>query len=87
MHEANSIKKLRKLSIWCLFISILAGFFGMILKEYLMVILGAILLTAYYTISVKYWKCPHCKARLPMRFDSNKDVEDTYCCPYCYEVF
>lgn len=87
MLDAKKIIKLRKLSIWCLFISILAGLFGLILKQYLMVVLGVLLLIAYYTISMIYWKCPYCKARLPMKFDGNKDVEDTYCCPHCYEVF
>lgn len=87
MMDKKNIMKLRKFCIWCLFLSILTSFFGAVLKINLMVIFGVCLLITYYVVSIKYWRCPHCKKRLPMRFDSNKDVHDTYCCPHCYEMF
>ena len=85
--DTKNIMKLRKFSIWCLFLSILVGLFGVFLKTGFMVIVGVCFLITFFVVSYVYWKCPHCNKRLPMMFDSTKEICDTYCCPHCYEIF
>ena len=85
--KIKNLMKLRKFSLLCLFISIPISFFGGILSIRFLVYIGICLLITFIVITLIFWKCPHCKERLPIRFNINTDIDDSYLCPYCDEKF
>lgn len=85
--KIKNIMKLRKLSLLGLFLSIPTSLIGGILSIKILTIVGIGLLIVFIVISFLFWKCPHCNERLPMRFNSNEDIDDIYICPYCNKKF
>ncbi len=85
--KVKDLMKLRKFSLLCLFMSIPISLFGGILLIRFLIYIGICLLIAFIVISLIFWRCPHCKERLPIRFNINTDIDDSYWCPYCDEKF
>lgn len=84
----NTLLKLRKLSLLCLFLSIPINLLGTMLNSAYLITVGIPLLLLYIGFSLIFWKCPYCKERLPMKFNSKddefiNDIDGIYCCPYC----
>jgi phage FluMu protein Com len=84
----KSLLKLRKISLLCLFLSIPINLLGVLLRFGYLTIIGTPLLLLYICFSLVFWKCPHCKERLPMKFNHKddefiNDVDGNYRCPYC----
>lgn len=75
------ILKIRRVSIYALFLSIFLNFIGGALNINIFVYLGLSLLGIYIFISLILWRCPFCKKRLPMRFNFNN--VDEVVCPHC----
>lgn len=78
----------RRISLFCLFTSILLGFVAIMLRIGILVFISVPLLVTYILISLLFWRCPHCKQRLPMRFNMKdeeyiNDVDGYYICPHC----
>ena len=87
-NNTKILLKLRKLSLICLFLSILLNLLGTLLHFGYLIIIGTPLLLLYITFSLIFWKCPDCKERLPMRFNQKddefiNDIDGHYRCPYC----
>jgi hypothetical protein len=88
IHNVKVLIKIRKISLLCLFISILINLLGVLLRFGYLTIIGTPLLIIYILLSLLFWKCPYCKKRLPMRFnikdsDYINDIDESYCCPWC----
>lgn len=86
-HKVRNINRYRKLALIFLFISIPSGFFSSPLNSKILGIVSIVLLMAFLIISFVFWRCPCCKKRLPIRFDSENDIDDLYVCPYCNTKF
>lgn len=71
----------RRISLICLFSSIIISSVDIIFRSKIVAVIGVTLLLIYILISLIFWRCPFCKKRLPMRFNS-KDVDEVLC-PYC----
>lgn len=60
-----SLKKdvllLRRISLICLFSSIIASMVGGIINSLVMGIIGGTLLLTYVLMSLIFWRCPFCK--------------------------
>ncbi len=85
--KAENLMKLRKFSLLCLFLSFVFSLFGSVFGTTFFAITGIGLLIIYIAICLIFWRCPYCKERLPMKFNSNEDIDDNYCCPYCNGKF
>lgn len=81
MSPKRDVLLLRRISLICLFSSIIISIIGGIINSLAMAIIGATLLLTYVLMSLILWRCPFCKKRLPMRFNI-KDVDEVLC-PYC----
>lgn len=81
MSRKKDILLLRRISLICLFSSIIISIIGSIFNSIVMGIIGGTLLLNYVLMSLIFWKCPFCKKRLPMRFDIK--YVDEVLCPYC----
>lgn len=81
MEQKRNILLLRKISLTCLFTSIIISIIGGIFNNLIILAIGVFLFFAYLFMSLIFWKCPFCKRRLPMRFNI-KDVDEVIC-PYC----
>lgn len=86
-HKVRNIMKYRRFAIICLIISIPFNIIGTFLNIWILAIIGAALLITFIAVSFLFWRCPCCKKRLPMRFNSENEIDDTYVCPYCSMKF
>lgn len=85
--KLKNLMKLRRLSLICLFISIPANLIGAFLSITFLNIIGLTLFIIFIVISLYFWKCPHCRRRLPIKFNLTEDIDDNYTCPYCNGKF
>jgi hypothetical protein len=69
IHNVKVLIKIRKISLLCLFLSILINLLGVLLPFGYLTIIGTPLLIIYILLSLLFWKCPYCNERLPMRFN------------------
>ena len=81
MDEKLNALFFRRISLLCLFSSIIISLLSTFLNSIIGGIVGITLLIIYIIISIIFWRCPFCKKRLPMRFDTNN--VDEVLCPYC----
>lgn len=81
MRPKRDVLMIRRISLICLFSSIIISIIGGIINSLAMAIIGSILLINYVLMSLIFWRCPFCKKRLPMRF--NIKYVDEVLCPYC----
>ena len=81
MNKKLDVLAFRRISLICLFSSIIISFLSTCLNSNIGAIIGITLLIIFILISIIFWRCPFCKKRLPMRFDSNN--VDEVLCPYC----
>jgi hypothetical protein len=86
-NNGANILKYRKFSLICLFLSVPLNFIAMGVRSIIICIIGTSLLLIYIIMSLIFWRCPYCKEGLPMRFNSNEDINDSYICPYCNKRF
>ncbi|WP_287826312.1 hypothetical protein [Clostridium sp.] len=87
MGKIKNLMKLRKFSLVCLLLAFLSSFIRLILKSNFLCITGISLLIIFILISLIFWRCPHCKKALPIRFNIDEDIDDNYSCPYCNGKF
>lgn len=87
--KGYNVMKYRKTALICLFVSIplniisyLMGLIGAYSIQTILTYPGVLLLICFMLISIILWRCPRCKERLPMRFDSKNNVDEAGC-PYC----
>lgn len=81
MSQKKDVLLLRRISLICLFSSIIISIIGGIINSLVMAIIATTLLLTYAIMSIIFWRCPFCRKRLPMRFNI-KDVDEVLC-PYC----
>ena len=81
MEKKLNVLFFRRISLICLFSSIIISLLSTFLNIIIGGIVGITLLIIYIIISIMFWRCPFCKKRLPMRFDP-KNVDEVLC-PYC----
>lgn len=79
---------IRRISLFCLFTSLLVGLVGTLLHIGILAFICVPLLAVYLLLSILFWRCPHCKERLPMRLNMKdeeyiNDVDGYYRCPHC----
>lgn len=79
--KSLKIMKYRKFALVCLIVSIPLNLFATFLLD-ILVVPGVLLLASFIIISFIFWRCPRCKKRLPMRFDSRDNVDEAGC-PFC----
>ncbi|ERI93945.1 hypothetical protein HMPREF1982_01315 [Clostridiales bacterium oral taxon 876 str. F0540] len=85
--KVKNIMKLRRFSLICLFVSIPMNFISALLSITFLNVLGLALFIIFIVITFYFWRCPHCRRRLPIKFNINEDIDDNYSCPYCNEKF
>ena len=81
MNKRIEVLVFRRISLICLFSSIIISFLSTFLNSNIGAVIGITLLIIFILISIIFWRCPFCKKRLPMRFDINN--VDEVLCPYC----
>lgn len=86
-NRVRDIMKYRQISLATLFLSLTLSILGSIFGSWWLAIPGTSLLLIFFILSFIFWRCPVCKRRLPLRFDSDLDLNDVYRCPYCKTKF
>lgn len=81
MKKTRDVLFFRRISLICLFCSTPILVVNNLFNSITVLVIGLFLLLIYILISLIFWRCPFCKKRLPMRFNT-KDVDEVLC-PYC----
>jgi hypothetical protein len=81
--KVRDIKKYREISIGFFGGGGVIAFFGKFTDSVFLLILGISLMCVFITMGIILWRCPVCKERLPLRIDSDTDIDDVHRCPYC----
>ena len=88
MTKGKTVIRLRKFSLFCLFLSIPCSLFGGVISVNFLVFAGTFLLITFIATSLLFWKCPYCKEPLPIRFNVDDDIKGgTHRCPFCKKTF
>lgn len=79
--------RIRNAIVWMLFVAAFFSFVGGILESKGLVYITLLLFFIFVIVSLVFWRCPNCKKRLPLRYDSEIELSYAYVCPKCEKRF
>ncbi len=79
--------RIRNAVVWVLFVGAFFSFIGGIFDSTWLISITLILLFIFVVVSFIFWRCPNCKKRLPLRYDSEIELSYAFVCPKCEKRF
>lgn len=79
--------RIRNSVVWMLFVAVVLGIIGEILDSDWFAYLVISILLMFIVVSFIFWRCPNCKKRLPLKYDSEIELSYAYVCPRCEKRF
>ncbi len=79
--------RIRNAIVWMLFIAAFLSFVGGVLESKWLIYTTFLLFFIFVIVSLVFWRCPNCKKRLPLRYDSEIELSYAYVCPRCERRF